>query len=826
MIRWVAAVLLVMSFAGSARAQGAQVSGTVVDESGAGVPGATVQLAGGSAREFATSGPGGVYTFSNTAPGAYSVTATLVGFAPTTASNVVVTAAGAMVPPLTLKVASLSETVVVSATKTDTALVDAPATMTVLTSSMLQSSPAQNYGDLLRSVPGLNVIQLSARDVNITSRQATGTLSNSQLVLLDGRSVYLDFFGVVLWDLLPTNLDDVKQIEVIRGPASAVWGANALTGVVNIITKSPREAKGGEAVFSGGFLSRDAGSKSGQGPGGIGGANASWADAPNDTWSYRVSGGYFVSAAFPRPAGTIPLIADPRVPGATLQKGPTVGGAAFPADTAGPLGAAYANRGTSEPKFDARVDQELGKNGRLTYEGGIAGTSGVIYTGVGPFDIQKGSVLGFGRVNYLKDALKLSVFTNILSADAPNLLFPDAATGKALQMTLTTKTYDFEVGNANPVGSRNVISYGGNVRRNTWDITLAPTAQDRSELGAYAQDEIFLDRVRLNIGGRVDKFGNLANAFFSPRLSANVKLAPEQAIRVSFNRAFRSPSVINNYLSANIVAPQDLSGLAPILPAPLRPLVAQPFPLVVRAVGSELPIGTTPQPQLSEEALTAYEIAYTGTIFEKTTLGASFYVNDTNHSIKFVPLPPNLDPYTPANPPPGWLLPPAILGAMAQLGIFLPRTAFTYQNLGPIRQKGIELSVDHQIDNGISMFANYSWQALPQILSDPNPFPAVDLSYPPQNRFNAGFSVDRGRVLGNLSVNYSDKAFWSDVLTPQYYGYTDSYTMVNATLGARWVNNKITTSVKVTNLFNQDIQQHIFGDILKRTVVFEVRVKQ
>jgi outer membrane receptor protein involved in Fe transport len=532
-----------------------------------------------------------------------------------------------------------------------------------------------------------------------------------------------------------------------------------------------------------------------------------------------VTAGYFASAAFPRPTGQIPLITDPR------DSKATVGGAFYPADGTGAFGTAFTNRGANEPKFDARVDQELGKRGRLTYEGGVAGTQGLIYTGVGPFDIQSGSYLAFGRVNYERDALKVNFFTNVLHATAPNLLFPDATTGKALQMDLTTKTYDFEVGNATPVGTKNVVSYGGNVRRNDFTITLAPTAQDRSEFGAYAQDEVFLKFVRLNIGGRVDKFGNLDSAFFSPRLSANFKVAPDHSLRVSYNRAFKSPSVVNNYLSATIISPQDLSGLAPLLPAVLRPLVAAPFPLVVRAIGSELPIGATPQPKLTEESLTAYEIAYTGTFLSKTTIGAAFYVNDLTHSINFVQLDPRLDAYSAANPPPGWQLPPSILSALALQGRFLPRTAFTYQNLGPLRQKGIELSLDHRIDQNLSLFVNYSWQGTPQVLEDANPYPAAELAYPPTNRFNAGFSADYGHFLGNLSVNYSDKAFWSDVLTAPFAGFTDSYTMVNGTLGARWMGNKLTTSVKVTNLFNQDIQQHVFGDILKRMVVFEVKIR-
>jgi len=125
----------------------------------------------------------------------------------------------------------------------------------------------------------------------------------------------------------------------------------------------------------------------------------------------------------------------------------------------------------------------------------------------------------------------------------------------------------------------------------------------------------------------------------------------------------------------------------------------------------------------------------------------------------------------------------------------------------------------------VSAFANYSWQGKPSVLDDPQPYPAVELTLPPTNRFNIGFTFDNPRFLASGSVNYSDEAFWSDVLTSPYHGFTDSYTMVNGSFGVKWAQGKVTTLVRGTNLLNQDIQQHVFGDIMKASVVGEVRFR-
>ena len=733
------------------------------------------------------------------------------------------------------------ETVVVTASRSETTLINAPATLSVVTQEQIISSPAQNYGDLLRSVPGLNVIQLSARDVQMTSRQSTNTLVNSQLALLDGRSIYLDFFGLVLWDFVPTNSSDIKQIEVVRGPASAVWGANALTGVINIITKSPREAagpgQGTNVTLGGGIIDRDA-SPVGQnlGTGNSYSAGFSTNQAPNETWSYRVAGGFYHSDSFPRPVGSVPPARHP------LDPSVEVGGGAPPATGTFPP---FSNSPTNQPKLDVRVDQEVGGGGRMTYNAGVAGTKGIIHTGIGPFDIRfdsdKKSYMGYGKIGYAKGALKITAFTNLVDAEAPNLLSTDLNNVPIL-LSFRTKTFDLEAGHSTVVAAKHILSYGGNVRRNTFDISIAPNAKDRTELGAYFQDEIFFNAFRFTLGGRVDKFGNLDKAVFSPRITAMYKPLVSHSIRVSFNRAFRAPSVINNFLDVRIKAPGAdfplgaVCQLAPPLCAANPGLARQTLPLGPRAIGSEVARSISPSiPTLKEESLNAYEAAYTGTFGGRTTVGLAFYINDSNNNINFVTTPsviasiglPAL--YTSANPPPGWPFPAFLLDLPALRRAVFDRVPATYAylNLGPLRQKGFEGSLDHRFTDEVSGFANYSWQDDPKPLN-PDPgqlrYSISELSVPPHHRFNAGLNLSTRRFLGSASVNYVSKAFWNDVLSSLGFdGFTDSFTMVNGSFGVRWANSKVTTMVKATNITNKNIRQHVFGDVIKRTVVGEVR---
>jgi hypothetical protein len=132
--------------------------------------------------------------------------------------------------------------------------------------------------------------------------------------------------------------------------------------------------------------------------------------------------------------------------------------------------------------------------------------------------------------------------------------------------------------------------------------------------------------------------------------------------------------------------------------------------------------------------------------------------------------------------------------------------------------------VDHRISAALSTFANYSWQGDPEILESDHPFPTNELSLPPTNRFNIGGTYSDARWLGALTVNYTDKAFWTDVLTSPFHGYTSAYTLVNGTFGVKWMGGKVTTSVKSNNILNRTVQQHVFGDLLRRSVLGELKL--
>ena len=159
----------------------------------------------------------------------------------------------------TLQIEDLMNVDVTSASKKEQKLSQVPAAIFVITKEDVHRSGADNLPDLLRMVPGMDVAQITPSVWAISTRGFNGQYSNKLLVLIDGRTVYTPIFSGVYWDAQDVPLDSIERIEIICGPGAAIWGANAVNGVINIITKSAREMQRGAATATGGTLEHGSG---------------------------------------------------------------------------------------------------------------------------------------------------------------------------------------------------------------------------------------------------------------------------------------------------------------------------------------------------------------------------------------------------------------------------------------------------------------------------------------------------------------------------------------------------------------------------------------
>jgi len=144
-----------------------------------------------------------------------------------------------------LSIEDLLNVKVTSAGQKEQKLSDIAAAMTVISSGDIHRSGATTLPDLLRYVPGVEVAQANNSDISLTIRGFGGVFATKLLVLVDGRSIYDPIFGGVDWQYERMVMEDIDRVEVIRGPGATVWGANAVNGVINIITKDARDTQGG-----------------------------------------------------------------------------------------------------------------------------------------------------------------------------------------------------------------------------------------------------------------------------------------------------------------------------------------------------------------------------------------------------------------------------------------------------------------------------------------------------------------------------------------------------------------------------------------------------
>ncbi len=407
---------------------------------------------------------------------------------------------------------------VVSASRFAQSPLDAPNATSIITAQDIRMTGLTNLGELLRRVAGVEVASVTPNHTEVSIRGLNRRQSNKVLLLLDGRPLRLDFLGTSWYDMLPISLEDVERVEIIRGPASAVYGADAFSGVINIITKAPGEGEN--------FVAGQGGNK------GQGRAVASF-NGRRGNLSYHFGFGYkqAYNAVLDVGKNRVDVEPVPEDPALSLRNTWANGEARyeFAKKTVATVGANIFRGDTTLQGF-SRLGQVSSPNStRSNVYGSVTTPVGIrVATWWDHVDGNAASssftpgaieVNGFGVKQDIAD-VDLSWSGNF------KLLFPHA------------------------------LTIGANYRFKSISWPWLNDDHIQHHVGAYLQDVMQVaKRVRVQLGARLDHHPLLKSLQFSPRGSVVYRFVDDQSLRISAGRAFRGPSFLESYLELPNPAP-------------------------------------------------------------------------------------------------------------------------------------------------------------------------------------------------------------------------------------------------------------------------------
>ena len=404
----------------------------------------------------------------------------------------------------------LYEEQVVSASRMAESPLDAPNSTTIVTRQDIHLSGLVSIPELLRRAAGVEVMTLGPGETDVSIRGLNQRESNKVLALIDGRSIRQDFLGSPYWAAALIDVDDIERIEIIRGPASAVYGADAFSGIVNIITRHPGLSDSHVTVGAGNDnVVRAAGTVAGH----------------QGAFGYTLSAGYIQADRF---------AIETSVDRGDLN--------AFPTNP---------ERGLAMRRFNGQLSYTFGDG----YEarGGVAAAQG----GSGIYGIAALRQLQIQNVLFTQSFASLTTpagvsartywnhfETNVNTTDNPRGAI-DVATH------LASNVIDAQLDFARTFHLVVDQSFSIGVEYRYKDIAWGWLDADHSEnhVGAYLQDVLQLhEKLRLTLSLRADRHPLLSGLQVSPRGSLVWRVAEGQSLRVTGGSAFRSPNFLESYL--------------------------------------------------------------------------------------------------------------------------------------------------------------------------------------------------------------------------------------------------------------------------------------
>lgn len=788
------ALMLLVAVPGMAQDSG-RVTGQVVRDDGQGVGGVTVVVSELGAVEITNAE--GSFRFDGVPAGSYTLNFSLGENADSSTVDVVAGATADVEKQVDWDV-SFAETITVfSASRRRERIVEAPAAVTVLTEQQLaRESTHGQLPKVLEFTPGAEVTQNGLYDFNFNTRGFNSSLNRRVLVLIDGRDPSVTFLGSQEWSSMTVPLDALANVELVRGPGSALYGADAFNGVINMTTKSPRDSQGGSFKLSGGELNTIRG-------------DLGWAGNFGNDWFARVSAGALQGDDFAQSRvdangnGVLDIPSEGEYAGVNLELQPLV-------------------RDENEAYWaSVRLDKHFESGPTLSLEAGTAEfkAGGVSVTGIGRVQATE-SERPYFRFNLNSNHWNVSGYYN--DRDAPDSR--SLGTGAPLYL-FSDKTHVEIQGNTGFAGGKGRLIGGVSYSEENFDsenpqglqtLVFEPIESDFT--GVYGQFEYDLtEKFRTVISARYDE-SSLYDDQFSPRIAFVYSVTPQHTLRLNYGEAFQSPNYSEFFLQVPVAAPVTaFAGLQNLFCAPFN-VDCQLGAIPVKALGN---------PTAEVEEVETLEIGYSGILGKKSFLTVDYYQSSlTNFISDLLPafnpatgfLNPNFGPYQAPS-----ALPDPIRSALAAtlLGLVPTLTndpitgaplinGVTYTNFGEVDTQGVEVGLNSNLTEHWLLNFTFNW-------FDFDTDDAVDPNAP-ETQFGIGLTYVADKYDVSVKFRHVDGFFWNAGV---FSGDIPSYDLVDLQATYR-INDRVDVGINVSNALDEEHFQIFGGDIIERRALAHI----
>ncbi len=767
----------------------------------------------------------GRYTLNRVPPGPQTIVVRWLGYrhrevAVTVTAGQTATADAALeAQPVTL-----SEVVVEGVSRAPERVVEAPAAVSVVDPAVARDLAVTGQAPLaVAKLPGSDVVQSGVNDFNVNARGFNSSLNRRVLVLMDGRDLAIAFLGSQEWPALSASLDDLGRIEMVRGPGSALYGANAFSGVLNITTPTARELKGTKLTLAGGELSTLKGDLR---HGGV---------TPDGHFGYKFNVGYYRSQTWTksRTAGDgldwqreYADASDSLAP-AIIEAAPLAGQSLDPVTRAATGDPDALQNIYGSGRFDYYADD----GSVFSVEGGATHVENETFvTGIGRVQVNR-AVRPWARAEWAAPRFNVMAWWS-----GRNTLDPQISLNADIPLEETSNIIHGEAQvNQEFANGRARLVVGGSARAYLLDTEatlMRAEDDDRSDgyYSGYGQIEVEVSpQVKLVAAGRVDE-GTLIDPQFSPKGALVISPTPNHSVRLTINRAFQVPNYSEFFLRVPAGLPADFSLLeAGLRASPLGPVLAGVPDGQLFDNSAAVPVLARGNDALDVEHVTSLEIGYKGQLGRRVFVTIDGFYSRLSDFV--TDLLPGVNPTFGA-----WTAPAAVPEAFREtleqtvrdqlLAAGQPLAAFgltrlengvsaivvSYANQGKANEYGFELGAGIQATDEVRFDANYTYFKFDV---DQESIAAGDLLVPntPKHRLNltAAYSGRQGFDF-RVSAQIVDSYQWA---TGIFFGPIPSRQTVDVSVGYQF-NRYVRIHALATNVLDQERYQMYGGSVIGR----------